>query len=502
MKLTSHLNLSPLTSRLSQPYFAPMSDPAHGDLPAPEFRRAMHHVADIVSDYLEHVGDYSVLPKVRPGDVRALLAAVPPKDPEPLDRVLDDYRRIIEPNVTHWNHPGFMAYFGITGSGPGILGEALAAGLNVNAMLWRTSPAATELEETVTDWLRQMIGLPEGYRGHINDTASVTTFLALAAARDRAPGLEIREKGMAGRADVPPLRVYASEQAHSSVDKGVIALGLGLASLRKVPVDGQFRMDPVALEAMIAEDRIHGRLPIAVVATAGTTSTTSVDPVAAIAAICRREAIWLHVDAAYGGAAAVCPEFRPLFDGMEQADSIVVNPHKWLFTPVDCSVMLVREAAALRNAFSLVPDYLRTDEEGVTNLMDYGIQLGRRFRALKLWMVIRAFGVSGIRDRIRYHCALAQELAGWVRAEPGFELSAPVPFSVVCCRLTRGATGEEQDKLNERVISRVNAAGPVFLAPTRLRGRLVIRVAIGNLRTERRHVEQAWALIRKAAASA
>ena len=460
----------------------------------------MHRVSDLVADYLEHVGDYPVLPKVGPGDVRAALAAVPPKDPEPVDRVLDDYRRIIEPNVTHWNHPGFMAYFGITGSGPGILGEALAAGLNVNAMLWRTSPAATELEEVVTDWLRQMVGLPATFRGHINDTASVSSFLALAAARDRAPGLEIREKGMAGRADVPAMTVYGSEQAHSSIDKAVIALGLGLGNLRKVPVDGEFRMDPVALEALIAEDRIHGRLPIAVVATAGTTSTTSVDPLAAIAAICRREAVWLHVDAAYGGAAAICPEYRPLFDGIEHADSVVVNPHKWLFTPVDCSVMLVREAAALRNAFSLVPDYLRTDEAGVTNLMDYGIQLGRRFRALKLWMVIRAFGVSGLRDRIRRHCALAQELAGWVRAEPGFKLAAPVPFSVVCCRATRGATGEEQDRLNERVISRVNAAGPVFLASTRLRGRVVVRIAIGNLRTERRHVEQAWELIREAAA--
>jgi len=455
----------------------------------------MHRVADIVADYLEHVGDYPVLPKVRPGDVRASLPAVPPRDPEPLDLVLADYRRLIEPNVTHWNHPGFMAYFGITGSGPGILGEALAAGLNVNAMLWRTSPAATELEETVTDWLRQMLSLPEQYRGHINDTASVSTFLALAAARDRAPGLEIRERGLAGRADVPPLVVYGSEQAHVSVDKAVIALGLGLANLRKVPVDAEFRMDAVALEAMIAEDRAHGRLPIAVVATAGTTSTTSVDPVRAITAVCRRESIWLHVDAAYGGAAAICPEFRPLFDGIEQADSIVVNPHKWLFTPVDCSVLFVREHAALRNAFSLVPEYLRTDEEGVTNLMDYGIQLGRRFRALKLWMVIRAFGVNGLRDRIRYHCELAKALAGWVRAEPGFELAAPVPFSVVCFRATRGASGEEQDRLNEKILAAVNAAGPVFLSPTRLRGRLVMRMAIGNIRTERRHVEAAWELI-------
>ncbi len=476
-----------------------MTDAFQGDLPPDEFRRQMHRVADLVADYLEHVGEYPVLPKVRPGDVRASLAAVPPRDPEPLDRVLDDYKRLIEPNVTHWNHPGFMAYFGITGSGPGVLGEALAAGLNVNAMLWRTSPAATELEEVVTDWLRQMIGLPSSFRAHINDTASVSTFLALAVARDRAPGLEIREKGLAGRADVPPLVVYASEQAHVSVDKAVIALGLGLAGLRKVPVDAEFRMDPLALEAMIAEDRAHGRLPIAAVATAATTSTTSVDPVRAVAEICRREAMWLHVDAAYGGAAAICPEYRPLFDGIELADSVVVNPHKWLFTPVDCSVMLVREPTALRNAFSLVPDYLRTDEEGVTNLMDYGIQLGRRVRALKLWMVIRAFGVSGIRDRIRYHCGLARELAEWVRAEPGFELAAPVPFSVVCCRATRGATGEEQDRLNERVINAVNAAGPVFISPTRLRSRFVIRVAIGNLRTQRTHVREAWRLIREAA---
>ena len=476
-----------------------MSQPHLGDLPPAQFRAAMHRVADLVADYLERVGDYPVLPRVHPGDVRAALAPVPPRDPEPLDTVLDDYQRLIEPNVTHWNHPGFMAYFGITGSGPGILGEALAAGLNVNAMLWRTSPAATELEEVVTDWLRQMLGLPEAFRGHINDTASVSTFLALAAARDRAPGLEIREQGLAGRADVPALVVYASEQAHSSVDKAVIALGLGLANLRKVPVDAAFRMNPAALEALIAEDRIHGRLPIAVVATAGTTSTTSVDPLQAIAAICRREAVWLHVDAAYGGGAAICPEFRPQFDGIEQADSVVMNPHKWLFTPVDCSVLLVREPATLRNAFSLVPEYLRSDEEGVTNLMDYGIQLGRRFRALKLWMVIRAFGVSGLRDRIRYHCELARELAARVRAEPGFEVVAPVPFSVVCFRATHGASGEEQDRLNERVLAEVNAAGPVFLSHTRLGGRLVMRVAIGNIRTERRHVEAAWDLIREAA---
>jgi aromatic-L-amino-acid decarboxylase len=473
---------------------------AHGDVPAEQFRAAMHRVADIVADYLEHVGDYPVLPKLRPGDVRLALPPTAPRDPEPLQAVLDDYRRIIEPGVTHWNHPGFMAYFGITGSGPGILGEALAAGLNVNAMLWRTGPAATELEEVVTDWLRQMLCLPVEFRGHINDTASMSSFVALAVARHRAPGLEIRERGMAGRADLPALVVYASDQAHSSIDKAVIALGIGLANLRKVPVDGAFRMDPVALEAMMAEDRAHGRVPVAVVATAGTTSTTSVDPLRPVAEICRRESVWLHVDAAYGGSAAICPELRDRFDGIEQADSIVVNPHKWLFTPVDCSVLFVRDAAELRAAFSLVPEYLRTDEEGVTNLMDYGLQLGRRFRALKLWMVIRAFGVSGLRDRIRFHCALAQEFARWVREEPGFEVAAPVPFSVVCFRLTRGASGEEQDRRNERLLAEVNAAGPVFLSHTKLHGRVVLRVAIGNLRTTRRHVEAAWQLIRSAAA--
>jgi aromatic-L-amino-acid decarboxylase len=474
---------------------------APGDTPPAEFRAAMHRVADLVADYLEHVGDYPVLPKARPGETRLALPPRAPRDPEPLQAVLDDYRRLIEPNVTHWNHPGFMAYFGITGSGPGILGETLAAGLNVNAMLWRTSPAATELEEVVTDWLRQMLCLPAEFRGHINDTASMSSFVALAAARHRAPGLEIRERGMAGRADLPPLVVYASDQAHSSIDKAVIALGLGLANLRKVPVDAAFRMDPVALEAMIAEDRARGGLPLAVVATAGTTSTTSVDPLGAVAEICRREAVWLHVDAAYGGSAAICPELRTMFEGMEQADSIVVNPHKWLFTPVDCSVLFVRDPAELRAAFSLVPEYLRTDEEGVTNLMDYGLQLGRRFRALKLWMVIRAFGVSGLRDRIRFHCALAQEFATWVRAEPGFEVVAPVPFSVVCFRVTRGASVEAQDRLNERVLAGVNAAGPVFLSHTRLGGRLVLRLAVGNLRTTRAHVETAWRLIRDAARS-
>ncbi|MEK7667800.1 MAG: pyridoxal-dependent decarboxylase [Gemmatimonadota bacterium] len=474
--------------------------PGHpGDIPPAEFRAAMHRAADLVADYLEHVGDYPVLPHVKPGDVRAMLPTSPPEQAEPLERILADYRRLIEPNVTHWNHPGFMAYFGITGSGPGILGETLAAGLNVNAMLWRTGPAPTELEEVATDWLRQLVGLPETFRGHINDTASVSSFVALAVARHRAPGLDVRTKGLAGRADMPPLVVYGSEQAHSSIDKAVIALGLGKENLRKIPTDDAFRMDVRALEAAVAADRAAGKRPIAVVATAGTTSTTSVDPLSAIADIAGREQLWLHVDAAHAGSAAVCPEFRALMAGWERADSIVVNPHKWMFTPVDCSVLLVRDPGEVRDAFSIVPDYLRTPEVGVTNLMDYGIQLGRRFRSLKLWMVMRAFGAEGIRERIRLHCALGREFAEWVRTTPGFEVMAPVPFSTVCFRATPSGAAERQDAANERILARVNESGEVFLSHTKLRGRYVLRLTIGNLRTTRAHVERAWALIREAA---
>ncbi len=468
-----------------------------GDIPAADFRQAMHRVADLLADYLENVGEYPVVPRIQPGDVRRALPDSPPERPEPLERILDDYQRLIEPNTTHWNHPGFMAYFGITGSGPGILGEALAAGLNVNTMLWRTGPAATELEEHVCDWLRQMIGLPPDFRGHINDTASIASLLSLAAARQRA-GLDIRQRGMAARADLPPLTVYASEQAHSSIDKAVITLGIGLDNLRRIAVDDEFRLDAGALEAAIEADRAAGRRPIGVVATAGTTSTTSVDPLRTIAGICQREALWLHVDAAYAGSAAICPEFRRLMDGLEEADSIVVNPHKWLFTPVDCSVLLVRDVDTFREAFSVVPEYLRTADTGVTNLMDYGVQLGRRFRALKLWMVIRAFGVSGLQERIRYHCALARAFAASVESEPGFVLCAPVPFSTVCFRAVGDGSPERQDELNERLLNEVNAAGSVFLSHTKLRGRYVLRLTIGNLRTSRERVETARELIGQA----
>jgi len=472
---------------------------ATGDLPAAEFRRAMHAAADLAADYLERVGAYPVLPRVAPGEVRAALAAAPPEAGEPVDALLADYRRLIEPNVTHWNHPAFFGYFAISGSGPGILGETLAAALNVNAMLWRSGPAPTELEEVVCDWLRQLLALPPVFTGHINDTASMSSLLAIAAARHRVDEGAVRARGLSG---APPMTVYASEQAHSSIDKAMITLGLGLDQLRRVEVDEAFRMRPDALAALIAADRRAGRLPIAVVATAGTTSTTAVDPIAAVADVARRERLWLHVDAAYAGSAAVCPEYRALMDGLEAADSIVLNPHKWLFTPVDCSVLLLRNREELRAAFTLVPEYLKTTEQGVTNLMDYGPQLGRRFRALKLWFVLRAFGAEGLRARIRAHCALAREFEGWVRGTPGWEVSAPVPFSTVCFRSTRGATPEEQDRINEAIVAEANATGAIFIGPTKLHRRTVLRLAIGNIRTTREHVVTAWRVLREAEARA
>ncbi|HXU45386.1 MAG TPA: pyridoxal-dependent decarboxylase [Thermoanaerobaculia bacterium] len=462
-----------------------------GDVPGAEFRAAMHRTADMIADYLEGIERYPVVPPIQPGDVARSLPEAPPEHPEPLDRLLDDFSALIEPNVTHWNHPGFLAYFAITGSGPGILGEALAAGLNVNAMLWRTGPAPTELEERTCDWLRQMMDLPPVFRGHINDTASISSLLALAVARHRAPGLDVRSKGLSGR-DLPALTVYASDQAHSSIDKAAMLLGLGAENVRRVESDPKtFRMSVPALERAIAADRAAGKLPIAVVSTSGSTSTTSLDPTREIAAVCRRESLWLHVDAAYGGPAAICPELRPLFDGMDEADSIVVNPHKWLFVPVDCSILYVRDPALLKDAFSLVPEYLKTGDAGATNLMDLGIQLGRRFRSLKLWMVIRAFGVEGLRERIRAHCALATRLAERVAVDPRFELAAPAPLSAVCLRL-RAAEGQDEKTANERLLAAINAEGPFFLSHTVLNGRYAIRVAIGNIRTGERHLDALW----------
>jgi aromatic-L-amino-acid decarboxylase len=471
-----------------------------GDIAPAEFAAAGHRLIDWIAEYLAHPERHPVLARVRPGDVRRALPESPPMRGEPIERILADFERVILPGITHWNHPAFFAYFAISASAPGILGELLAAALDVNGMLWKTSPAATELEEVALDWLRRMMGLEPGWFGIICDTASISTMLALAAARERA-GLDVREHGLAARPEVPAMRVYASEQAHSSVDKGAMALGLGRANVVRLPTDEAFRLRPEALEAAVRADRAAGRLPIAVVATVGTTSTTSVDPVPAIAEICRREGLWLHVDGAYGGVAAIVPELRHVLDGVGRADSLVVNPHKWLFTPVDCSALYLRDPAMLKRAFELVPEYLRTDAGGgkpdaPINLMDYGVQLGRRFRALKLWFVIRAFGEEGLASRLRAHCALAREFASWVEREEGWELMAPVPFSTVCFRRAPAGVDEgTRDALNEAAMHRVNASGEAYISHTRLHGRLTLRLAIGNIRTERRHVERAWELL-------
>jgi aromatic-L-amino-acid decarboxylase len=431
-----------------------------------DFRRDAAAAVDWVARYLEGAADFPVLAQVRPGEVRASLPASPPDRAEPFQAVLDDLDRVLLPGITHWNHPRFFAYFAISGSEPGILAELLAAALNVNAMLWRTSPAATELEELALDWLRQLLGLPEGLHGHIEDTASTSTLAALGAARHLRPGGAI----------------VCSEHAHSSVDKAARLLGL---PLRKVAADAEYRMRPDALA-----DALEGAA--AVVATVGTTSTTSVDPVPEIAGLAERAGAWLHVDAAYAGSAAVCPEHRWALVGCERADSLVVNPHKWLFTPVDCSCLFTRQPDTLRAAFSLVPEYLRTTDEEATNLMDYGPALGRRFRALKLWAVMRCYGREGLRALIREHVRLAGLFASWVEADPAWELCAPYPFSVVCFR--RVAPDEE----NEAILERVNGTGEAYLSHTRLDGRFVLRLAVGNMRTTEADVRRAWELLQAA----
>ncbi len=460
-----------------------------------DFRRHAHRLVDWIADYLHHNDQYPVLSRVAPGDIARALPAHAPEQGEPFDRVLDDFERTIVPGLTHWNHPGFFAYFAITGSAPGVLGEFLSAALNVQAMLWRTSPAATELEEVALGWLRQLIGLPAAFEGVIYDTASIASLHALAAAREAAvPG--VRAEGLAGRT-LPKMRVYCSEHAHSSIDKAVMMLGLGHESLRKIPADAEFRMDHAALASAVAEDRRAGLQPLAAVATVGTTSTTSVDPVPEIADTCERERLWLHVDAAYAGVAAMVPGYEHVLRGAERADSLVVNPHKWLFTPFDLSAFFCRRMDTIRRAFSLTPEYLRNVEaDRVRNLMDTGVQLGRRFRALKLWMILRHFGADGLRARLSEHMRLARLFASWVEEDPDFELLAPVPFSVVCFRARPpGRSAAELDALNEILLTRFNGTGEVFLSHTKLNGVLTLRLAIGHIRTEERHVRRAWQLM-------
>ena len=444
-----------------------------------EFRAAAHRAVDWVADYLENIERYPVLSGVQPGDVQRQFDASASENATPYEQLLQRFEATILPGITHWNHPSFFAYFSITGSQAGILGELLSAAINANGMLWKTSPSVTEIETVVLRWLRDALGLPADLFGIINDTASINVFLALAGARE-ALGLDIRGQGMTGR-DLPPLRIYCSEHAHSSVEKAALALGFGQTGVVKIASDEHFRMRTDLLEEAIARDRAAGALPCAIVATVGTTSTAAVDPVRAAGEIAARENCWLHVDAAYAGSAAICPELRTMWDGIEHADSVVTNPHKWLFTPVDCSVLYTRRPDVLRQTFSLVPEYLKTTDTAEINYMDYGLQLGRRFRALKLWMVLEHYGLEHIRSVIREQIRFAERLAAALRERPDVEVLSQ-SLSVVVFRLRAG------DDATMALLEKMNASGRLFVSHTKLHGHYGIRVAIGNGATEWHHV--------------
>ncbi len=465
-----------------------------GDMPSGDFRKFGYQIIDQLADYFDEMENYPVLSQVEPDWLKNNLPASAPETGEDFSDILGDVDKLIMPAVTHWNHPNFHGLFSTSTSSVGVFGEMFAAAFDMKAMLWRTSPASTELEDVVLDWLRQMMDLPEHFEGIIYDTASVSTMHAVACARERA-NLRIRDEGMSGRNDVPLMRVYCSEHVHSSIDKGVITLGLGLRSLRKIECNDRFEMIPEKLAEAIDEDIEAGYLPICVIPTVGTTSTSSVDPVDAIADICEKYGIWLHVDTAYAGSTAIVPEFRKYFKGWERADSIVVNPHKWLFTPFDLSVLYCKDLSVLKEAFSLVAEYLKTtDEQTVKNGMDYGIQLGRRFRALKLWFVIRYFGRKGLIERLREHCRLARLFASWVEESDDWEIMAPVPFALVCFRACPTSV-DDLNALNEKIMNVINASGEAFLSHTKLNGKYTIRLSVGSIRVEERHLQKVWGLL-------
>jgi aromatic-L-amino-acid decarboxylase len=452
-----------------------------------EFRAAGHEVVDWIADYLRDIRSYPVTPRMEPGDLVRALPTSAPEDGEPIETILRDFREQIVPGLVHWNHPRFLAYFAISASGPGILAEMLTAGLNVNQLLWKTAPAATELEQVTLGWLRQWIGLPEEFFGILHDTASTATLHAILAAREQAAP-EIRLRG-----EVPKLTLYASEHAHSSVDKGALAAGAGLNHIRHVPTDAQFRMRVDALEESIARDLAAGLRPFCVVATVGTTSTASIDPVAEIAAVAARNGLWLHVDAAYAGSAAILEEHRHILDGAERADSVVINPHKWLFTPLDLSALYVRKPETLRRALALTetPPYLTPG--GGVNLSEYSLALGRRFRSLKLWFVLRSFGRRGIEEVLRRHIAAARAVAAEIAAHPDFELAAPTLFSLISFRHRGG------DARNHELLEAANASGQALLSSTVIGGRLTLRMAAGNLATTEEDLRAVWNLIQRLA---
>ena len=471
--------------------------PELGDIPVDEFRRHLHVLADWIADYRENIEQIPVAPIARPGAVMEALPKQGPEEGESFDKILTDFKEIIVPGVLHWGHPQFAAYFGSTSTAPGLEGEILASAFNINAMTWRTCPAATELETVVVDWLRQWLHLSEKFGGVVYDTASIGIMHALAVAREEAVPCT-RKQGLTGR-DLPRFRVYTSDQAHSSVEKAVIAVGLGEENVRRVPTDDEFRLNVSDLPKMIAQDCADGFRPLACVATVGTTSTASVDPVADIAKVCRENKMWLHIDGAYGAGVAILPEFASIADAWNEADSIIINPHKMLFVPFDFSVLYVRDLERLRRVFTLVPEYLQGDTlPAEKNYMDYGVPLGRKFRALKAWMVFRTFGRGGMAARIREHLRLARVLAHWIAADERFELAAPVVMGVVCFRFV-GSDPANADQQNSEIVEKINTSGAAYINQTKLKGRTVIRVGLGNVLTTEQHLRNVWELIQKAA---
>jgi aromatic-L-amino-acid decarboxylase len=473
-----------------------------GDIDSDEARSQLHEMADWVAAYRADIGERSIAQPVTPGAIAEQLGSADWETAAPFDRVMADFDEIVMPGIVNWGHPSFLGYFGSTSNTPALLGEIAAAALNISAMTWKTSPAATEMETVVVGWIRQMIGLDPSFTGIVYDTASVSTMHALAAARESC-GDDVRASGIAA-SEAGSFRIYASDQAHSSIVKSAILLGIGEKNVVRIPTDENFSMDADLLEAAIDRDISIGFKPMAVVATIGTTSTASVDPIPRIADICTARGIWLHVDAAYGAAMAVIPEGRWVIAGTEAADSIVINPHKWMFVPLDFSVLYTRRPDVLRSVFALTPEYLRGDAttEGTVDYMDYGIQLGRRFRALKAWMTFRMFGRAGIESRIREHCRLAREFAGFVERDPSFMLAAPVVMAVVCFRCVRpDLTDAELDALNESIAETVNSTGKAYMTHTRLEGRTALRIGIGNIATDESHITHVWQLIRDIAGS-
>ncbi len=459
------------------------------------FRKYGHAIVDWIADYMDHIEKYPVLAQVEPGEIADRLPKAPPEEPEEMEAIFNDFKGIVLPGMTHWQHPSFFAYFPANTSEPSILAEFITAALGAQCMVWQTSPAATELEEVVMDWLRQMLRLPEGFSGVIQDTASTSTLCALLCARERATSFAINEHGFRDGSS-QRLVVYTSEEAHSSVEKGVKIAGFGKDNLCFIPSGADFAMIPEELEKAIDADRKDGHTPCCVVATVGTTSSTSMDPLRPIGEICDHYGLWLHVDAAMAGTAAMLPEMRHILDGIEFADSFVFNPHKWLFTNFDCSAYFCKDPKALTSTFEILPEYLKTDaDRQVKNFRDWGIPLGRRFRSLKLWFVIRSFGIRGIQQKVRAHIKLAKEFASWIREDPHFEVMAPVTINLVCFRYHpshRTLSEEGLEQINKALMDELNRSGKMFITHTKLKGKFSLRLCIGQTNTTREHVQRAW----------